>query len=227
MTNERVGIHDDLPAALDSTNSTAHFSDNSDPHVMITTSDTLAVDLAKRADSGDREEVNAAFSTASPASQRCDTDQPHKFSEPNKCNPNYRADDALVMGLANDIDVERLDKHDDVVDGFPVALLSTETDAHLLGPINPPHKNKNKLQQKTGDRPTGTLNNVTNIFDGDVTINYSAGISKFKTVSDGNAASAGPSASSSPHPNIRKIPKHEILKVHGAHIPAQELAVSA
>ena len=206
----------------------AHFSDNSDPNIMVDNDDALAEDLAKLINSSEYDKAADTFSTTSPAYPVCDTDQPNKHSKQKAFNPNNKTNDAFITGLANDIDVDHINKRHDVVDNFPVALLNTGSTTHLLQAVRPSNNNPNKIQRKDDEKLKNVLRGIASALNTFTSIDSSAGMPEFKTVLDKTTSPAEPSASSSPqlHPDIYNI-QRRITKFQGVHNPAHELVVSA
>ena len=105
MSDEHDGVKNDIPVALDSTYSTAHFSDNSDPNIMVNNDDALAEDLAKLINSSEYDKAADTFSTTSPAYPICNTDQPNMHYKQMINNPiKQEGDDQLknvISGIAN------------------------------------------------------------------------------------------------------------------------------
>ena len=83
----------------------AHFSDNSDPNIMVDNDDALAEDLAKLINSSEYDKAADTFSTTSPAYPVCNTDQPNMHYKQMINNPiKQEGDDQLknvISGIAN------------------------------------------------------------------------------------------------------------------------------
>jgi hypothetical protein len=138
-------------------------------------------------------------------------------------NPNSLNNDALVKNLANYIDSGYHDNANDT--------LSTTSSAspylHELQPNKHSEHGKYKpIKQEGDDKLESVISGVAYTFNSGASIDYSAGILKFKTVLDEVTSSAKPSAPSNQLPDIHHQ-LHKIPKFQGIHIPAHELAVCA
>ena len=138
-------------------------------------------------------------------------------------NPNNLEDDALVKDLAKYIDV---DHHDNMNDATTTSSSASRRLHDLQPNQHSGHKAYNSFKQEDDCQLQNVINGVANTSESCASIDYSAGIHKFKTVLDESTASAEPSAPSTPLPNIHHL-LHKIPKFQGNNFPAHELTVSA
>ena len=138
-------------------------------------------------------------------------------------NLNNPANDAIVKDLVNYID---FDHHDDVKDATTTSSSASRRLHDLQPNQHSGHKAYNSFKQEDDGQLQNVINGVANTSESCASIDYSAGIHKFKTVLDESTASAEPSAPSTPLPDIHHL-LHKIPKFQGNNFPAHELTVSA
>ena len=114
-------------------------------------------------------------------------------------NPNNLEDDALVKDLVNCINVGN---HDDVKDATTTSSSASRRLHDLQPNQHSGHKAYNSFKQEDDGQLQNVIHGVASTSESCASIDYSAGMHKFKTVLDESTASAEPSAPSTPLPDI-------------------------